>query len=101
MITARFDFYDEVRVCSNDPTKAGINGELGAVLGKVEATDGTNWCYTVMLFSSNTSCCFFEDELESTGKRYKRDDFFSGDVIRVRVDGHGRGTVVRPDQMDT
>jgi hypothetical protein len=40
MADGRFDWYERVRVATADPTKAAINGRLGAVLGTAQGEDG-------------------------------------------------------------
>jgi hypothetical protein len=92
----RYGFYEKVRVNSQASEKAKVNGEIGAVLGRVQTENGT-WYYTIYLYSTETSSCFFEHELSPTGEHASRDDFYDGSSVRVRVDEEGRGSIV-PDE---
>ena len=88
----RYDFYEKVRVNSQMPENATVNGEIGAVLGRAQTEDGT-WYYTVNVSSSQTSWCFFEYELSPTGEQASRDDFYDGSSVRVSVDDEGKGRI--------
>jgi hypothetical protein len=89
----RFEFYEKVRVDSQAAEKAKASGAIGAVLGRVRTEDGI-WYYTVYIYSTETSWCFFEHELSPTGEHASRADFCDGSSVRVRVDEEGRGSIV-------
>jgi hypothetical protein len=78
----RYDFYEKVLVDSRDSNTAGINGRLGAVLGRACGEDG-RWSYAIWIYDKGVcwSCC--EDDLRSTGEFDRRDSFFDGTSIRV------------------
>ncbi|QDU28019.1 hypothetical protein ETAA8_31110 [Anatilimnocola aggregata] len=82
-----FAFYEKVRVNSPNERNRSVNGELGAVLGRVEDEAGA-WHYTVSLYSTKVCWDFRESELLPTGEHAQREDFYSGSTIRV--DGNGR-----------
>jgi hypothetical protein len=82
----RFDFFERVRVVTRDPTKAAIDGLLGAILGKVQNEDGS-WCYGVFIYDLNRVWYCSEAELVSTGEFDARDTFYSGESIRVNQRG--------------
>lgn len=86
MFGSRFEWYEKVRVNSDDPARAQINGELGVVLGKAQADDGS-WTYGVHVYRTQIvwSCC--EDELTATGEFDRRDSFYNDDSIRVSLCG--------------
>jgi hypothetical protein len=89
----RFRFYEKVRVDSQASEKAKVNGQIGAVLGRVETENGA-WYYTVYIYATETSWCFFEHELSPTGESASREDFYDGSSVRVEVDEKGRGSIV-------
>jgi hypothetical protein len=91
---ARFDIYEEVRIQTSDPAKSRFNSELAVIVGRTETEDGTSWYYTVDFLSTKRGWCFYENELESTGRKYRREDFYDGSSVRVRVDEEGRGSIV-------
>lgn len=88
----KFQFYEHVRVHPARPEDREAAGLCGAVLGRTEAADG--WSYGVFLFALDRVWCFAETELESTGHFGRREDFYSGESFRVRVDAAGRGHLV-------
>jgi hypothetical protein len=94
---ARYAFYEKVRVDSRASEKAKVNGQIGAVLGRVQMENGA-WYYTVYVYSTETSWCFFEHELLPTGEQASRDDFFDGSSVRVHVDEEGKGSIVPDDE---
>jgi hypothetical protein len=91
--TPQYEFYEKVRVASQACDKAKVNAQTGAVLGRVQTEDGT-WYYTVYIYSTKTSWCFFEHELSPTGEKASREDFYDGSSVRVTVDEQGRGSIV-------
>ena len=93
----RYAFYEKVRVQSLDRKAASVNGQLGAVLGRV-TTDKGEWYYTVYIYSTKESWCFFEHELLPTGEHAQREDFFDNSSVRVLVDKDGRGTIAPKDE---
>ena len=91
----RFAFYEEVCISSRAGGKTQVDGQTGAVLGRVRTGDGS-WYYAVYVYSTEMTWCFFEHELLPTGRQKSRDDFFGGSSIRVKVDDKGRGGIA-PD----
>lgn len=93
MGTPRFQFYETVRVASDDPELAEIRGERGAILGMSEHDDGT-FGYAVFIFRDEMCWDLAESELEATGVFGRREDFYDDpSVVRVRVDEQGRGWI--------
>jgi hypothetical protein len=82
MAESTFGWYEKIRVTSADPTKASINGELGAVLGKAQGDDG-RWSYSVFIYNVGIVWSCWEEELVSTGEFAQRESFFTGESIRV------------------
>jgi len=89
----KYGFYEKVRVDSQASEKASVNGQIGAVLGRVQTENGI-WYYTIYIYVTETSWCFFEHELSPTGEQASREDFYDGSSVRVRVDDEGRGNIV-------
>jgi Immunity protein 31 len=92
----RFEFFEKVRVHSTARENACVTGQIGAILGRVE-TEDASWYYTVHIYSTQTSWCFFENELLATGDHARREDFYDGWSIRVNVDEDGSGTIKAGD----
>jgi len=88
----RFLFYEVVRVRNDNPELAEIHGELGAVVGVADSSKGPVE-YGVLVFRDEMCWQVSEDDLESTGKCLSRDELYSGERVRVRVDEEGRGSV--------
>ena len=88
---AKFQFYERVVVLRDAPE---IFGKIGSVLGRAQADDGT-WLYAVFVAGPNEAWDVAESDLESTGIVDKREDFYSGQSVRVRVGKSGRGTMIK------
>lgn len=93
MTKPKFQFYEVVRVISDDPELAEIHGETGAILGLSEHGD-PEYEYGVFINRDEIVWSVAEHDLESTGVFLKRADFYDDSVsIRVQVDEQGRGTL--------
>jgi hypothetical protein len=86
----RFAFDEVVRVVSDDPELASINGERGVVLGRGE--DASAPVYGVFIYRDEEVWSVAERDLEPTGAFDPREK--PTHALRVRVDEHGRGHVV-------
>ncbi len=87
----RYEFYQEVQVRTSDPKKSHLNGRIGVVFGRTETSENTSWGYGVQL---QDKCWFFyEYEIQPTGRQFRREDFYDGSSVRVRVDENGRGNL--------
>jgi hypothetical protein len=98
-MSAKFDFYEVVRVIGGGTEYAEIWGKEGAVLGKAEGeAPDRSWGYAV---SIDGICWDIPEEwLESAGRKMLREDFYSRESIRVRVPEDGRGEIVPDDEID-
>jgi len=94
---AKFQFYERVVILQDAPE---IFGKIGSVLGRAQADDGT-WLYAVFVAGPNEAWDIAESDLESTGIVDKREDFYSGQSVRVRVSKSGRGTVSKAARRKT
>ena len=82
-MASKFRFYEIVRVKSNYK-RTNLIGEEGAILGMAE--DEGKWSYAVSLYSKGKSYSFNEEDLEPTGKMDKRESFYDGSSVTVKVD---------------
>ena len=90
----RFAFYQEVRVAHPVAENADYTGLVGAVIGIGDAP-GEPANYGVSFPGHEQIGSFEENELEPTGRQFRREDFYDDSkTIRVRVDDQGRGHVV-------
>ena len=83
--TPRFDFYEEVRVKKPDAEGSSLCGKIGIVMGRTLTQDNCSWYYAVDLLSSDEGWCFYEHELETTGRKLRREDFYDGSSVQVRA----------------
>lgn len=88
----RFAHYEVVVVCTTSKTLAdGIAGKTGAVMGiSHPETEGGPVLYAVGAYDFDETCMVAEHELESTGRVDRREDFYSGESIRVSQEGELR-----------
>ncbi|WP_194777290.1 Imm31 family immunity protein [Pararhodonellum marinum] len=99
-MTPPFDFYEIVVIKSNVLTrKHKISGMRSCILGK--ASDNyENWFYTVWLFENEKSWDLPSTCLEKTGDFMKREDFYDGTIIKVKVDPEsGEGEIMNPNLL--
>ncbi|MDP1793155.1 MAG: Imm31 family immunity protein [Acidimicrobiales bacterium] len=85
----RFVHYEVVTVRETPATvEAAIAGKTGAVLGvSVPEIDGRPVSYALGGYDFDETIMVSEDELDSTGRFDRREDFYSGESIRVNQEG--------------
>lgn len=91
-IHPKFGFYEKVRIISTVPQAKKVSGEIAAVLGRAWDKQ-SNWSYTVHVYRDGICWSFGEEELEPTGEFDKRESFYTGEIVRIRVDEKGRGHI--------
>lgn len=96
IMESKFDFYENVIIKCCEKKYQYLNGKKGSVLGK-SADDKKNWYYFVSI-ENGESFSFKEEELESLGTFAKREDFYSGESIRVGVNKKGEGYIIGDDK---
>ncbi len=64
-------------------------------MGRTETEGGDTWYYAVDVDEEVEGWCFYEHELEATGRQFAREDFYDGSSIRVNVDELGRGKIAQ------
>lgn len=91
----RFQFYEVVVVTAfKNVSQQSIMGMQGTVLGMGQDEETKGWNYAVSMDSTGIVWCFDEEQLTSTGNHKKREDFYSGETIKVHVEPKtGRGSI--------
>ncbi|ETX06705.1 Imm31 family immunity protein [Candidatus Entotheonella palauensis] len=91
---AKFQFYEVVKVVSAKPELSEISGLTGVIMGMSENEDG-HFGYAVSIFDVDEGWCAMEEDLISMGTYMRREDFYDGSSVRVRVDPEtGEGHIV-------
>lgn len=82
-------FFEIVEVLPTRRTKElNIAGRPGAILGISPTEDeSTQTTYAVHIYDRGAVFSLQEDELRATGRSASRDEFYSGEVIRVTQAG--------------
>ncbi len=88
---AKYKFYQEVMVHSDE---AEIDGKTGVILA-IGCDEEGEWGYTVMIEEYCWDCP--ESELTSTGRQFKREDFYD-DNVSIKV--NQKGEIVERDDDD-
>jgi hypothetical protein len=96
-MTARYEYYEKLLIKSLDPKCSSLNGRLCAVVGRSCGSEGV-WYYLVHVYDLHRSWTFSEGELAATGEFDRRETFYDGSRIRVKVDKDGRGRIVDSEQ---
>jgi len=85
-MSKRIDFYDEVRVVRDIEGYPELRGKTGVVMG-ISEEDGILYGYGVSFDDLSHGYSFSADEVEPTGRKFKREDFYDGSSISVTADG--------------
>ncbi len=94
---SKFNFYERVKIINpltDKKKKQNLQDALGTVMSKGQNENGS-WGYGVSIDKENGllwSCD--ENELESLGTFAKREDYYSGESIRVGVTKDGKGYII-------
>ena len=83
--TPLFQYYEVVKVVSENSTLREINGMTGAILGMAQNDNG-EWSYGVQILETNENWDIRESDLVATGKLMKRGDFYDDSSVKVVVD---------------
>jgi hypothetical protein len=89
----RFDFYERVRFTATAGMVRKLKSRTGYVLGR-SVDDSGAWGYAVLIEGKDETWNFGEDQLSSTGEFAKREDFYDGSSVRVRVEKNGAGQII-------
>ena len=89
-------FYEKVLVLDT-AEDLEIRGKYGWMLG-VSADDELIYDYQIHFDEFDMGYGVKPEDLEGTGEIAPREQFYSGESIRVRVDEYGRGHIVEPDE---
>ena len=85
-----FDFFEVVRVeprPGSDAELEALRGRIGAVLGKSAEEGELPTSYAVDIDGLDEGWSIDAEDLVSTGKFRRREDYYDGTSIRVSVDG--------------
>jgi Immunity protein 31 len=85
-MTAKFQFYEVVRILEGQGVRPYLVGCEGVVVGRAGNEDG-EWSYAIAIPSTEFTWSFDEKNLTATGKFRKREDFYSGISIKVTSKG--------------
>ena len=96
MTEAKFNFYERVKILCKNALFYYLNNTTGTVLGRVAGNHG--WYYSVAIDYNKECMSFYEDELESLGTFAKREDYYSGESIRVGVTEKGEGYIIKDEK---
>ena len=88
----QFDFYEQVTIVGPRAATHKLRGQRGYVLGRAADEHG-RWSYAILVESQEKTWQFAEKELRSTGHFGRREDFYDGSSIRVRVNSDGAGMI--------
>ncbi|MGH3695389.1 MAG: Imm31 family immunity protein [Pseudonocardiaceae bacterium] len=92
--TAKYEFYEVVRLEPRERSLERLRGQDGAVVGRAEDDLG-NWTYGVHVYKLNEVWSFQEEDLRPTGRMDRRETFYDSTSVRVAVDPDtGEGEVV-------
>jgi hypothetical protein len=80
----KYQFFEIVRVTPKHKRKQ-FAGKEGAILGMAQNDQG-QWEYSITFTGTGENYGFYEDELEPTGKMDKRESFYDGSSVTVKVD---------------
>ena len=95
----KFEYYEIVKIKSDNPELLKVNGLEGAILGISEAEDSNQIAYSVHVFKLQTSWFIFEDDLVRTGRRSRKEDCYTTESVRVRVNPKtGEGEIIEEDE---
>ncbi len=97
-MAAVFQFYEIVKVSykCEIPELVGLEG---TVLGMAQNDQG-EWGYAISIHDLDECWDLMEEELESTGRMNRRENFYDGTHIRARVDLEtGEGKIVDNDGL--
>lgn len=96
---AKFNFYERVKIYPKVKNAQHLYDTTGTVLGRSQNYDNS-WGYAVSCDKDLDGWDFQENELQSLGTFAKREDYYSGESIRVGVTKEGEGYII-DDKNDT
>ncbi|OOE71293.1 Imm31 family immunity protein [Salinivibrio sp. ML290] len=86
---ALYEFFEVVKITSSDSAFAEVKGQEAVILGMTPDDTG-HWFYSVQITDTEEVWSLSENDIESTGKVLKKENFYYGDSVTVRV-GHQSG----------
>lgn len=93
-MNSKYNYYEEVIVKTNKKHLAKYNGRKAVITGKSnDEEDPTIWAYSVAISGEEESFFVFEEDLYPTGNFAKKEDFYTGERVRVKVSQAGEGNI--------
>lgn len=87
MSDSKFDFYDVIKVITDKKHLQEINGSLGAVMGMSQHEETGEWSYGVSIDNDEGLVWTLKaEDMLATGQKRSREDYYSGETVRVSVD---------------
>lgn len=83
-MNSSYRFYEVVKIRSKRDEIKNIDGSEGTILGMAKDEEGM-WSYSVHIDDIDVSYHLMEHEIVRTGKTRKKEDYYDGDSVRVRV----------------
>ena len=91
---SKFDFFERVKIVNPlNSNKLKFKEKLAVIFGKSQDDKGL-WYYQVKVENFDEGWYFLENELESLGTFSKRENYYSGESIRVGVTKDGEGYII-------
>lgn len=94
IMEAKFNFFERVKIFPKSKVAQHLYNTLGTVLGRSQNPKNNLWGYAISCDNEEDGWDFQEDELESLGTFAKREDYYSGESIRVGVTKEGKGYII-------
>lgn len=89
----KLDFFEIVKINTTRNKEKKLNDMEGVVLA-IGEENGEIDGYDVYVFQKEATYGFYPDELVSTGKKIKKEDFYDGTSIKVKVNEDGSGEML-------
>lgn len=89
----KFTIYEEVRVNSSEKNFSEINEKLGVIFSNPN-NDLDDEFVTIFIPENEECWTVNKNDLVTTNRFYKHEDFYDGTVLKVRVDDKDRGDIL-------
>ncbi len=92
-----FAYFEKVKVASS-PCHPNYVGREGVVLG-IGEDEGNGYSYAASFSGEDICLSFWEKDLIGTGVILRKEGFYDGDSVKVRVNEEDEGHVVGWDEV--
>lgn len=98
IMKSKFGFFERVKIINTIARKKqNLIGKKAVIFGKSQDDLG-KWYYRIKIENQENAEYVQENELESLGIFAKREDYYSGESIRVGVNKKGEGYIIEDDK---